>query len=35
MDVLEIIHDFRKECELKNIKLELRNIPAFEGVAGH
>ncbi|MEJ7693604.1 MAG: SulP family inorganic anion transporter, partial [Daejeonella sp.] len=35
MDVLEIIHDFKKTAELKNIKLELKDIPEFKGVAGH
>lgn len=35
IDVLEIIHDFRKTAELKNIKLELKNIPVFVGVSGH
>jgi MFS superfamily sulfate permease-like transporter len=35
LDVLEIIHDFKNTAELKNIKLELKNIPEFIGVAGH
>lgn len=35
MDVLEIIHDFKSTAELKNIKLELKNIPSFEGVSAH
>lgn len=35
MDVLEIIHDFKSTAQLKNIKVELNNIPAFEGIAGH
>jgi len=35
IDVLEIIHDFKNTAELKNIKLELKNIPEFIGVAGH
>jgi MFS superfamily sulfate permease-like transporter len=35
MDVLEIIHDFKKTAELKNIQLELKDIPEFKGVAGH
>ena len=35
VDVLEIIHDFKSTAELKQIKLELKNIPAFNGVAGH
>jgi MFS superfamily sulfate permease-like transporter len=34
-DVLEIIHDFKSTAELKKIKLELRNIPEFNGVSGH
>jgi MFS superfamily sulfate permease-like transporter len=35
MDVIEIIHDFKKTAELKNIKLELRDIPAYNGISGH
>lgn len=35
LDVLEIIHDFKNTAELKNIKLELKNIPAFNGISGH
>ncbi len=35
LDVLEIIHNFKESAQLKNIKLELRNIPAFIGVSGH
>lgn len=35
IDVLEIIHDFKNTVELKNIKLELKNIPEFKGVLGH
>lgn len=35
LDVLEIIHDFRTNAIYRNIKLELRNIPEFRGVAGH
>ncbi|MBI2272070.1 MAG: SulP family inorganic anion transporter [Bacteroidetes bacterium] len=35
LDVLEIIHNFKSNVELKNIKLELKNIPDFNGVAGH
>ncbi len=35
LDVLEIIHDFKNTAELKNIKLELKAIPEFKGVAGH
>lgn len=34
-DVLEIIYNFRDTAELKNIKLELLNIPEFKGVAAH
>ncbi len=35
MDVLEIIHNFKQTAPLKNIQLELKNIPEFNGVAGH
>jgi MFS superfamily sulfate permease-like transporter len=35
MDVLEIIHDFKSTAELKNIKLELKNIPEFNGLSTH
>lgn len=35
LDVLEIIHDFKNTAELKNIKLELKAIPEFTGLAGH
>lgn len=35
MDVLEIIHDFQETSKLKNIKLELINIPTFIGNSGH
>ncbi|HEX8515546.1 MAG TPA: SulP family inorganic anion transporter [Bacteroidia bacterium] len=35
LDVLEMIHDFKNTAELKNITLELKNIPEFKGVAGH
>jgi MFS superfamily sulfate permease-like transporter len=35
MDVLEIIHDFKQTSEYKNIKLELKNIPEYKGVANH
>jgi MFS superfamily sulfate permease-like transporter len=35
MDVLEIIHDFKATAILKNIKLELVNIPDFNGIAVH
>jgi MFS superfamily sulfate permease-like transporter len=34
-DVLEIIHDFKSTAQLKRIDLELKNIPEFNGVAGH
>lgn len=35
MDVLEIIHDFKNNASYRNIQLELINIPAFNGIAGH
>lgn len=35
LDVLELIHDFKNTAELKKIKLELKNIPAFNGISGH
>ncbi len=35
LDVLEIIHNFKSNVELKNIKLELKNIPDFKGTSGH
>jgi MFS superfamily sulfate permease-like transporter len=35
LDVLEIIHDFKSTAEHRKINLELKNIPAFNGVAGH
>ncbi|MDF2438283.1 MAG: SulP family inorganic anion transporter [Bacteroidota bacterium] len=35
MDVIEMIHNFKDTARLKNIKLELKGIPAFTGVAGH
>ena len=35
IDVLEIIHNFKNTVELKNIKLELKNIPEFNGMLGH
>jgi MFS superfamily sulfate permease-like transporter len=35
LDVLEIIHDFKKSAPLKNISLELKDIPEFKGIAGH
>ena len=34
VDVLEIIYDFKRAAELKKIKLELKDIPEFNGV-GH
>ena len=35
IDVLEMLHDFKATAKLKNINLELKNIPEFKGVAGH
>lgn len=36
MDVLEIIHDFKNNtAKLKKINMDLKNIPAFNGVSGH
>jgi MFS superfamily sulfate permease-like transporter len=35
IDVLEIIHDFKHAAVLKNITVELIEIPAFLGVSGH
>lgn len=35
VDVLEIIHDFKSTTALKKIRLELKNIPDFNGVSGH
>ena len=35
LDVLEIIHDFKETAYLKNIEVQLINIPAFRGVKGH
>jgi MFS superfamily sulfate permease-like transporter len=35
IDVIEMLHNFNHSSELKNIKLELKNIPEFKGVAGH
>lgn len=35
MDVLEIIHDFKSAATLKKIRLELKNIPDFNGSSGH
>jgi MFS superfamily sulfate permease-like transporter len=34
-DVLEIIHDFKQTALLKNIKLNMKDIPEFKGVTGH
>jgi MFS superfamily sulfate permease-like transporter len=34
-DVLEMIHDFRANAAYRNIKLELRDIPAFNGFSAH
>ena len=35
VDVLEIIHDFKSTAKLKQINLDLKNIPSFNGMAGH
>ncbi len=36
IDVLEIIYDFMNNtAALKNIKIELKNIPEFKGIVGH
>lgn len=35
LDVLEIIHSFHETAHLKNIQVELINIPAFKGTQGH
>jgi len=35
IDVLEILHNFKNSAELKNIKLEFKNVPEFKGVSGH
>lgn len=35
VDVLEMIHDFKSTAKLKQINLELKGIPAFNGAAGH
>lgn len=35
LDVLEIIHTFNETAHLKNIEVQLINIPAFKGVKGH
>lgn len=35
LDVLEIIHDFKIAAATKNIQVELRDIPAFNGMSAH
>jgi len=35
MDVIEIINDFKETSKLKNITLELKNIPVFIGNSAH
>ena len=35
IDVLEMIYDFKDTAELKNITLELKEIPEFKGMAAH
>lgn len=35
LDVLEIIHDFKNSSEMRNIKVELKQIPEFKGLTGH
>ena len=35
IDVLEMIYDFKNTAELKNITLELKEIPEFKGIAAH
>jgi MFS superfamily sulfate permease-like transporter len=35
LDVLEIIHTFNETAHLKNIEVQLINIPAFSGIKGH
>ncbi|MCW3083351.1 MAG: SulP family inorganic anion transporter [Bacteroidetes bacterium] len=35
LDVLEIIHNFKETAILKNIELQLKSIPAFNGTAAH
>jgi MFS superfamily sulfate permease-like transporter len=35
LDVLEIIHTFHETAHLKNIDVQLINIPAFTGIKGH
>lgn len=35
LDVIEVIHDFKNTAYLKNIQLELINIPEFKGTSGH
>ena len=35
IDVIEMLHDFKNSAELKNIQLELKEIPEFKGVSAH
>lgn len=35
LDVLEIIHDFKEKAIIKNIRLELKDIPEYKGISGH
>lgn len=35
LDVLEIIHNFKNSAELKNINVDLKDIPEFKGTSGH
>ena len=35
LDVLEIIHDFNQTAHVKNIQVELINIPSFNGISAH
>jgi MFS superfamily sulfate permease-like transporter len=35
LDVLETIYDFKKSATLKNISVELKKIPEYNGVSGH
>ncbi|MBL7883432.1 MAG: SulP family inorganic anion transporter [Bacteroidia bacterium] len=35
IDVLELIHNFKETALLKNIQLELKDIPEFKGTSGH
>ena len=35
IDVLEMLHNFKNTAELKNITLELKEIPEFKGLGGH